>query len=166
MSRTDDPGLQSLVATWEYARQWTADSIKDMTREELLFRPGEGRNHAWWLYGHIVVSSDISPLILEAEPVVPKEWRKFFDMETKPDSEGRGYPEREALIEMFNRVVDANIKIIKNLEPKQLAERPTDVAPKELAEYFSDCGKIIGGFALHVVYHSGQIMTIRRLLGK
>lgn len=166
MTTSNISSLVSLVNLWEFCGQWAADSIKDMTREELLFRPAEGRNHAWWLYGHIVVSSEIAPALIGAAPIVPPEWSTLFHLESKPSDDGGGYPDKDELHEVFDKVIETNIAAINQISEEQLTQSPVSPIREELADYFDTCGKIISGFALHVSYHGGQINTIRKMLGR
>ncbi len=54
------PAIEHCVMSLEMLRAWVGDAIKDMTEEELLFQPAEKRNHAWWIFGHMVLSVDIA----------------------------------------------------------------------------------------------------------
>jgi hypothetical protein len=158
--------INSLADMWEFARNWSVGIIKDMTPEELLFRPGPNRNHAWWLYGHMVVSSEIGPYFVKRPKTVPAEWAQFFDMGTRPSDDGHGYPDKGVLMEKLGNIIDGNVAAIRTLRAEQLDELPPIPPRAEITDYFDNSGKIISGFALHLVYHAGQIATIRRLLGK
>ncbi len=158
--------IEHCVVSWEMLQGWIGGSIKDMSKEELLFRPAEKCNHAWWLYGHMVLSTDIAHYLIDTPLLTPNAWRSLFDTGTSPDDTGAGYPSKEELMAQFNTNVDAAIASIKLLTNDPFNDSPATEVPEPVRDYFSTKGKIITGYAYHCMNHHGQIMTIRKMLGK
>ena len=129
-------------------------SIKGVTIDEALWRPGKGRNSIWELvahtaYGKYLVATRLEPDV-EREfgrklakswfPRLPhvtdaKTWRA--DLQFLDDW-------HETLLEVCRRVPE------KRLQEKRLQSRFT------LAQE-------VHGLALHDIYHAGQIRLLRRL---
>ena len=160
------PAIEHCVMSWEMLREWIGDAIKDMTEEELLFQPAEKRNHAWWLFGHIVLSVDIARYLSGTAALTPKEWEPLFDYGTFPAATGEKYPSKEELAAQFNKNIDAAAEALKRMTDDQLNEEPVVKMPEELRDFFKTKGSIITGYAYHCMYHHGQIETIRKMLGK
>ncbi len=160
------PAIEHCVMSLEMLREWVGDAIKDMTEEELLFQPGENRNHAWWIFGHIVLSTDLAHYMIDTPALSPKEWASLFGMGTSPSSSGDGYPSKEELAAQLNKNVDATVASFKQLTDDQLTASPADEMPEALRDYFKTKGSIITGYAYHCMFHRGQIETIRKMLGK
>jgi hypothetical protein len=158
--------IEHCIMSWEMLRGWIGGSIKDMSEEELLFRPAENRSHAWWIYGHIVLSTDIARYLADAPALCPKEWEKLFGLGSPASDTADSYPSKEDLIAQFNKNVYAVIASIKQLTDDQINDGPASEQPEPVREYFSTKGKIITGYAYHCMNHHGQIMTIRNMLGK
>ena len=160
------PAIEHCVMSWEMLREWIGKSIEDMTEEELLYQPADKRNHAWWLYGHIVLSTDLAHYMIDTPALIPGEWARLFGMGTSPSQTGESYPSKEELIAQFNRNVDAAVDSFRQLTDDHLNDSPAADLPGELRDYFGTKGKIITGYAYHCMYHHGQIETIRKMLGK
>lgn len=160
------PAIEHCVMTWEMIREWVGEYLKDMTDEELLVQPAEKRNHAWWIFGHMVLSTDVAQHLTGTPALTPKEWRPLFDEGTFPAATGANYPPKEELMAQFHKNIDVGIEAIKQLTDEDLHDIPTGELPEAAREYFDTKGKIISASAIHLGYHLGQIVTIRKMLGK
>ncbi len=160
------PAIEHCVMSLEMLRAWAGDAIKDMTEEELLFQPAEKRNHAWWIFGHMVLSVDIARYLSGTAALTPKEWEPLFDYGTFPAATGENYPSKEELAAQFNKNVDAVVEALKQMTDDQLSEEPAVKMPEALRDFFKTKGGIITGYAYHCMFHHGQIETIRKMLGK
>jgi hypothetical protein len=164
---THSVAVVNAVNLWETTRSWVQNGIKDMTREELLSRLGPDRNHAWWLFGHIVVCTDIAKYLQSSSHrIVPEAWEQHFAMRTKPSDSGEGYPDKEALIAQFHANIDATIAATKQMSDANFADAPATELPAPLNKYFLNKRDVISGFTTHAAYHSGQIAIIRKMLGR
>ena len=158
--------IEHCIMSWEMLVGWVGGSIKDMSKEELLFRPAENCNHAWWLYGQSVLSTDIARYLTDTPAMTPSEWRALLGKGASPSATGEGYPSREELIAQFEKNVNAVIASIQQLSDDQLNETAASEVPESLRDYFNTKGKIITGYAYYCMNYHGQIMTIRKMLGK
>lgn len=129
-------------------------SIKGVTVEEALWRPGKGRNCIWDLvvhaaYGKYLVAARLEP---DAEREFGRRLAKSWWPRLPEPADAAAWRAdqrllaewHEALLEVCSRVPE------KRLREKRLQSRFT------LAEE-------VRGLALHDVYHAGQIRLLRRL---
>jgi len=158
--------IEYCIMSWELLVGWAGGSIKDMSKDELLFFPSEKSNHAWWLFGRSVLCADIARYLTDSPAMTPNMWQSLFGPGVSPSVTGEGYPSCEELIAQFEKNVDAVIASIKQMSDDQLNEPPATEVPESLRDFFSTKGKIITGYAYYCMCFHGQIMAIRRMLGK
>ncbi len=158
--------IEHCIMSWELVVGWAGGSVKDMSKEELLFRPSEDCNHAWWLFGRSVLYTDIARYLTDTPALTPSEWRALFGTESSRSATGEGYPSAEELIAQFEKNVNTVIASIKQLSDDQLSQAPACEVPESLRNYFSTKGKVITGHAYYCMNYHGQIMTLRSMLGK
>jgi len=152
---------------FETAVWWVSvNKIKELSRDQLLYRPGEGRNHIYWLFGHIIVSADLAPYLNGTQPVIDRRYFDYFDMNTIPNNNGEGYPDLEEMTTAFDRVVSGTLDELKSLNDNALLLPLTKSLPEPLRPYFATRHELVLGFATHISYHAGQIATILKMIGK
>ncbi|MEZ5359535.1 MAG: DinB family protein [Candidatus Zixiibacteriota bacterium] len=145
---------------------WVSKKIDELTEKELLFRPNGDRNHIYWLFGHIVAASDIACYLTGEKRIIGPRYGKYFNIGSKPQDTAEGYPSIKEMRETFDKSIESAIKAIKSLKDDELFEPPATPLPEPLHEYFKTRGDVIVFFAHHLAYHSGQIATVLKLLGK
>ena len=145
------------------------DSVKDLTDEQLHFRP-DGNvnvNHIAFILWHLVQTEDMTVKYCRDDD--PKLWQLAAD----PELQGTGMTvERAAAvrIENFNgfkddmeNIFSATEAYLKGLNPGSLDQICTDV-PEGLEEWtkFDVIGKLV---YTHLVEHIGEIWYIKGLMG-
>jgi len=157
------------VGALENARWLATQAVEGLSREEMMFQPKEGLNHATWLLGHIVESEN--GLILsfcKGENLLPKGWHETFGIGSTPKADASDYPTKDEILGHMEKVHAAAVEYVKSLSPEDLDRRPPgiDHLPERAQELFSTVGKCIWGHVTHASSHAGQITMLRRLLGK
>lgn len=159
------PDLRSALG-FQYAavKRW-AQVVHDKMAEEDWLARGEGfRNPPHWIFGHVAVSSDIAPGVIEAESLVPAKWRGLFDQGTKPDPQGKGYPSPAELVRLVERAMDRNLEVLNTVDPRELEKPPIGKLPEGLADFLKTRERLLSFSTLHLAYHLGQINMIYRAL--
>ena len=152
---------------FETAVWWVSvNKIKELSHDQLLYRPVEGRNHIYWLFGHVIVSADLAPYLNGTQPVVARRYFDHFDMNTYPTNDGEGYPDLGEMTAAFDKAVCGTLDELKLLNDKALLAPLTKSLPEPLRPYFATRHELVLGFATHISYHAGQIATILKMLGK
>jgi len=152
--------------SWELLVGWAGGSIKDMSKQDLLFRPSDKSSHAWWLFGRSVLCADIAPYLIDTRPKTPVGWVSLFGPSGSPSTSGDGYPSSDELIAQYEKNVESAVSSIKQLSDNQLNDPPATDVPERLRGFFGTKGKVITGYAYYCMSYHGQIMAIRRMLGK
>lgn len=162
----ESPAIKLAVQQYYGGAAWVTRKIEDLTEEELLFRPNGDRNHIYWLYGHIVAASDIACYINGGERAVGDVYGEYFNIGSIPQNTADGYPPIKDMRATFDKSIENSITAIKALTDDDLFAPPATPLPEPLNEYFKTRGDIIVFFAHHIAYHSGQIATVLKMLGK
>ena len=156
-----------IIRTFCYALENQMKFVtKDLSAEDLRWRSSKYSAPAsGWIVGHVLVSHEmiVNQLFLGNDPALPDEYYSTFGMNTAGD-----FPDSFELKEVFENFAKTNSNIVTDLMQKPdnwLEELPND-------EYFPPHWKNknhMKVFVLHfnhVFTHSGQILEIKRMLGK
>ena len=129
-------------------------SIRGMSVEEALWRPGKGRNCIWELalhaaYGKYLVASRLEPDVERAfgRRLAKVGWPRL----PKPANETAWRADQILLAEWHGALIEVVSRMTRErLRAKRLQSRFT-------------LGQEVHGLALHDVYHAGQVRLVRRL---
>ncbi len=157
----------NIIRTFCYALENQMKFVtKDLSGEDIRWRSSEYLSPApAWIVGHVLVSHEqiINQLFFGNDPILPDEYYSAFGMNTEGD-----FPTSFQLQDIFNKFSEVNGIIVETLMQKTdswLEEFPND-------EYFPPHWKNknhMKVFVLHfnhVFTHSGQILEIKRMMGK
>ncbi len=138
--------------------------VGDLTDSELMTRPGVGCNHIAWQLGHLI-SSECSLL----EKVVPgasaKLPERFVEQHSKEQStcdDASKFLSKDRYMELLDLVQAATIQAIDNLSDSQLDEP----APEDFRSWCPTVGAMFVLITTHCMMHVGQVVPVRRMLGK
>ncbi|MEZ5359533.1 MAG: DinB family protein [Candidatus Zixiibacteriota bacterium] len=152
------------VAVYRQAATWLPQTVKDLTDEELLTRSSEGRSHLYWIAGHMTHSADIANLMNGSKSVIPDSYDGMFGMGTEPAATAGVYPKIGEIFDVFQKAVDNSIAAMKTVSDADY-NKPSDAALPEFMARMSRF-ELVCGFATHIGYHIGQMVTILRKLDK
>ncbi len=152
------------VSNYNATAFWVSPRIAELTKEQLLQRPGEGRANTWWNLGHIVQSVDIAPYMNGSETIVPELYKKLFGEGSSATDDGEGYPPIAEMMELFGKAIANSTAALAILTDEQL-NTPSEA---ELPEFLAKMSRfeLASGFATHIGYHMGQISTMMCTFGK
>jgi len=129
-------------------------SIRGVSVEEALWRPGKGRNCIWELalhaaYGKYLVASRLEPDVeREFGRRLAKVW---WPRLPKPANETAWRADQKLLVDWHGALIEVVSRMTRErLRAKRLQSRFT-------------LGQEVHGLALHDVYHAGQVRLVRRL---
>ena len=133
----------------------------DLTPQEMLHRPTPKANCAAWTVGHLAMSDRYALKMLGgALPELPEGFDKRFSRdEGCPQAEEFG--DVSAILPVFDQHRDALIEVAKSVSAEQLDKRLEK--PIAFAKTF---GEALSFIAMHTSMHAGQIVIIRRSLGR
>ncbi len=134
--------------------------LEDVTEPESLITVDKIPNHIRWLTGHIVYS-DGTMLIKLGDTT--DDWERLKDLFTGGSEladDPSVYPSMAELRNWLNDIHNRTIKAIDNIDESALAEEVGEEGEKR-AVWQRICFLL-----MHEFYHAGQIVNIRRALGR
>ena len=134
------------------------ESLKDLTRDELFQRPGQG-SHMFWIFGHLTNSRCGLLTMLGRPHEMP--CRELFGRGSELTADAE-YPELDVVHETWNK---ASQELQERLE--QLTEEGLEArAPRDFPIPDKTIGGAINFLAYHESYHAGQLGYLRKWLGR
>lgn len=138
--------------------------ISDLSREELISRPGEGCNHVAWQLGHLIASqaSLLNGIDPGAAPELPTGFAEKHGKDNAGNNNASDFYSSEEYLKYFESV---NSAVINSLHKKSDADLDAP-SPEHFRSMFPTVGDIYVLMATHPMMHAGQIVPIRRRLSK
>ena len=138
--------------------------LKDFTDAELLHRPGPGCNHLAWQLGHLIASNaeilkDIAP---HAVVALPAGFAEAHSKDKTASDNPKGFLSKAEYLRLYDAVNAATSAEAAKLSATDL-DKP---APEKWLQYFPTVGMMFLLIATHPMMHAGQIVPVRRQLGK
>jgi uncharacterized damage-inducible protein DinB len=152
-----------LAASYRMARQMIHRMVDDLTPEEFQHQPVPGSNSAAWIVGHLGVTARRTAERLGATelPELTEEFIAKFSVTKKPAEVQTGLGEKAGLLALFDGCVEKLIGAVRAIPVEALHNPPPHPGP-----FATNYGEAVLFGAMHVMFHSGQLSTIRRSLGK
>jgi hypothetical protein len=138
--------------------------LNDLSDADLLVRPAPGANHIAWQLGHLI-NSEQSLLkgVPGATPIeLPAGWAEKYTGEASRSESTAGYLTKGQYLEWYKKSRDNLVKTIDAVSDKDL-DAPTS---GRLAQMCPRIGDLLMLTANHPLMHAGQIVVVRRKLGK
>ena len=159
-----------LIGTIEQAGWVTARLLQDLSDADLLIRPVPGMNHVAWQLGHLVLSvhdkltvlSPPEPRPIPSLPVGFSEIHSAKVAATEPRHGATGWCSKREYLALMTTMRGATITAIRAIPDADL-DLP---APEALRTYTPTIGAVLNLIGTHEFMHHGQIVALRRRLGK
>ena len=139
---------------------------KDLDVEDYYWRSEAGSPSIGWTCGHILYSHDavVNQSVLGNKPSIPDEYKQLFTIKSPGDFPQELTPDE--LFLMFKEVNSAITETMSSKTNKLLNEQPISNKgfPPNLAN--KNNSKILAFHFSHAFSHAGQILEIKRLMGK
>lgn len=135
-------------------------AMDDVTEEESMTRGADGSSHIRWLTGHLIESTHHVLELLGGSYELPKSYGEAF----KPGNDASGnaddYPSMEELRTTLFDVREALKTHVESVDESVLAESLGEKSPFPTKLHFALF------MCEHDFYHLGQMVTIRRAIGR
>jgi len=155
MSRKDH-----LLYKLKFNQQVMKKLLDDITEEESMVRGEHGQNHIRWLAGHIFRSDLHGLIILGIDDGSYEKYGKLFGMGSVISDDPKAYPSMAEVRKMLYKSHDRLFETISKSSDADLEKQITDGGNKRPA------WQALTFLAMHEFYHAGQIVYIRKLLGR
>ena len=138
--------------------------ISDLTDAELMRRPGPGCNHIAWQLGHLISSecgllNGIQP---GAASTLPDGFEAKHSKEQKDNDNPADFLTKQEYIDLANKVHESVIACLDAFPEAKLDEP----SPEHFRSMFPTMGSMFILIATHSMMHAGQLVPVRRELGK
>jgi hypothetical protein len=153
-----------LAAQLERARNVALFWVKDFDDQDFYTRI-DRVNPGIWILGHMANSeSGIVFAALCEEPPLPENWGNWFRLGSKVLDDLHQYPPLAEIRQVLNNSHQKTMERIKKLSDEDLLA-PAD--PKmQVFDWLKTVRDAIGFAVIHECNHGGQLMFLRKLLGK
>jgi hypothetical protein len=138
--------------------------VGDLTDAELLRRPGPGCNHVAWQLGHLISSccSLVDSLVPGAAPKLPEGFAAAHSKETVGSDDPAKFRTKQEYLDLYDKVHAAAMEALARQSEADL-DKP---GPENFRSMFPTAGAMWVLVATHPLMHAGQIVPLRRALGK
>jgi len=152
--------IDEMIRALEYTVRFMAQSVDELSEEEMVEQPSGVPNHATWTLGHVIHGCHAMATELGAEPWLPEDWESVFGYGSTPGSDEDQYPTKA---EMQTLLADASARLCHALR-----DADASVLRRQLPdEDFPTMGHVLLQVTIaHTAYHAGQLAVWRRAMGK
>ena len=138
--------------------------VGDLTDADLMRRPGPGCNHIAWQLGHLIASecSLLNGIQAGSAPSLPA---GFEDQHSKAKATGddpKQFHTKAQYLELTEKVHAATLALLERFPEADFAKP----APENFRKMFPTMGNMFILIATHPMMHAGQVVPVRRALGK
>jgi uncharacterized damage-inducible protein DinB len=138
--------------------------LQDLSDADLLTRPGPGANHIAWQLGHLInAEEELLKAIPGASLVpLPEGWDKQHGKENAGKDPPVGFRTKAEYMDWYAKVRENTMKFLSTLSDADLDKQTTG----RMAKFAPTWGALLVLIANHPMMHAGQIVVLRRKLGK
>lgn len=138
--------------------------LEDLSDADLMKRPGPGCNHIAWQLGHLISSEGrLLDAVAPGSAVdLPAGFAEKHSKETTDDNNPANFCTKQEYLNLFEKVHTATKAAIAKFSEADL-DKP---APEHLRSMFPTVGHVYVLIATHSMMHAGQLVPVRRALGK
>jgi len=157
-------GKDAIRNAYEFSQMVLTSYVSDLTDAELLTRPVEGCNHAAWQLGHLInaecgLVDSIAPGYSIA---LPEGFAQKHSKENTGSDDPADFLSKEEYLAYLAKIKEATFKALDAQSDEDLAKP----APEHLQQICPNVGGVFVLVATHAMMHVGQLVPVRRKLGK
>jgi hypothetical protein len=151
--------IQGSRVNLDYAHKLVAD----IPEENMCLQKVPGMNHAAWVLGHITYVFDSMVSVYGEKPSMSDDWKKLFNLASKPDADRSKYPSKQALLDAYHAAYERFVEVVKRASPELLAQ---EFPNPRLRPTLPTIGiAMVHVLTSHQGVHLGQLSAWRRAHG-
>ena len=138
--------------------------LGDLNDADLMKRPGPGCNHLAWQWGHLITAEAglLNSICPGAAPELPAGFGDQHSKETTGIDDPAKFYTKQQYLDWGNKVREAT-----NAALEQSSDTDLDLpAPEKYRDMFPTRASIFMLIGSHPMMHAGQVVPVRRALGK
>jgi hypothetical protein len=138
--------------------------VNDLADADLLRRPGPGCNHVAWQLGHLIASEHdlLNSIEAGAAPELPAGFATAHARDNSANDDPKQFATKDKYMELTEKLHAATLALLERF-PEADFDKP---GPESFRKMFPTMGAIFVLIATHPMMHAGQIVPVRRALGK
>ncbi len=138
--------------------------VGDFTDAELLKRPGPGCNHLAWQLGHLIASECglLNAIRPGSAPELPAGCAEQHGKNNTASDDPAQFLTNQQYLDLADKVHAATLAVLDAYPEPDFAK----ASPENFRKMFPTMGSIFILIATHPMMHAGQVVPIRRALGK
>jgi hypothetical protein len=138
--------------------------LSDFTDADLLKRPGPGCNHVAWQLGHLIASESslLNGIRAGAGPELPAGFAAQHSKENSGSDDPAKFCTKQQYLDLMEKMHAATLASLDSYPEVDFAKP----APESFRKMFPTMGSIFILIATHPMMHAGQLVPLRRALGK
>ncbi|MEQ9411547.1 MAG: DinB family protein [Fuerstiella sp.] len=154
----------AIKQTYGFSRMVLNGYLGDLSDEDLMQRPGEGCNHIAWQLGHLISSEChlLNSAVPDAAPELPAGFADNHSKENAGSDDASQFCTKAEYEALFQKVQEATFAALDGLSDADL-DQP---GPEGMRDFCPTIGSLFILISTHVMMHVGQIVPVRRRLGK
>lgn len=141
----------------------TGELLKDLGDADLLHRPVPAMNHIAWQLGHLIASEQ--KMMADAGfamPELPAGFDKVHHKDNASSDDAKQFGTKDQYLKLMGDMHAATLKHLDTASDAKLGED----APEAMRSYAPKIGSVFNIVGGHEYMHQGQIVAVRRSLGK
>lgn len=156
--------VEHVTASFVLPDFMVSSSLDDLSDAELMVRPMPTMNHWKWQLGHLIASENfhLDALGCGVMPALPAGFAEAFTKETAASDDAAAFPSKAALVEEMARQRAGTIATLSKLSDEALLAP----SPEPIRYFGPTVGAVFAGEVAHWMLHIGQLIVIRKHLGK
>ncbi len=154
----------TLCATLDTSSMVLSKYLEDLSDADLMKRPGPGCNHIAWQLGHLISSERhlLDAVAPGSASDLPEGFAEKHSKEAITDDNPANFCTKQEYLDLFEKVHAATKAAIAKVSEADL-DQP---APEHFRSMFPTVGHVYVLIATHSMMHAGQLVPLRRELGK
>ena len=154
----------AIKQTYEISHMVVNGYLSDFSDEDLMQRPGDGCNHIAWQLGHLISSecSLLNMVVPGAAIELPDGFAEKHNKENCSSDDASQFNSKSEYLELMGKVKEATFAALDNLSEEDLDKD----GPEEMRQFCPTVGSMFLLISTHPMMHAGQLVPIRRKLGK
>jgi hypothetical protein len=138
--------------------------LSDLSDADLMVRPAKGANHLAWQLGHLIASEAemLNGACPGAAAPLPAGFAAAHSKETVGSDDRSKFLTKQQYIDLLDKQRAATMSAMERISEAEL-DKPS---PEKMQSYCPTVGTVFAMIGGHLLMHSGQFATVRRMLGK
>ena len=154
----------AIRTTLETSSMVLSSYLSDLSDADLMSRPTKGCNHVAWQLGHLIASECmlLDSICPGAAAELPAGFAEAHSKDMCGEEDASKFCTKQEYIDLFEKVHGATLAALEKASADDLDAE----SPEQFRKMFPTVGHIFVLISTHGMMHAGQLVPVRRNLGK